>query len=154
MISSDTCFVINYPDAVAEAFDGEFVVVNLRTGTYFSLEATAAVLWPFVVDGTPVSDLKDALRVLFPDAPTDAQEHLNAWIEELVSHQLIRVGEPPKTRKMFAATGKPYQPPALGVHADLQDILLLDPVHDVDEAGWPMAAPQPQEPTTGPSSSG
>ena len=30
-----------------------------------------------------------------------------------------------------------YQPPVLETYADLQDILLLDPVHDVDETGWP-----------------
>lgn len=36
---------------------------------------------------------------------------------------------------------RPYQPPQVEAFNDLQDILLLDPIHDVDEAGWPMAAP-------------
>jgi hypothetical protein len=28
----------------------------------------------------------------------------------------------------------------LGVHPDMQDLLLLDPIHDVDEVGWPTPA--------------
>jgi hypothetical protein len=27
--------------------------------------------------------------------------------------------------------------PVLAVYTDMQDLLLLDPIHDVDEIGWP-----------------
>ncbi len=31
----------------------------------------------------------------------------------------------------------PFQIPVLDVYSDMQDLLLLDPIHDVDETGWP-----------------
>ena len=39
----------------------------------------------------------------------------------------------------------PFVAPELKRYADMQDLLLLDPVHDVDEKGWPnaLAAPLP-----------
>ena len=34
-----------------------------------------------------------------------------------------------------------YAAPKLATYSDLQDLLLLDPIHDVDETGWPAARP-------------
>jgi hypothetical protein len=33
--------------------------------------------------------------------------------------------------------GRPYSPPKLSAYTDMQELLLLDPVHEVDDAGWP-----------------
>ena len=37
-----------------------------------------------------------------------------------------------------------YEHPVLQKYTDMEDLLLLDPIHDVDEAGWP-ARKQPVE---------
>ena len=37
---------------------------------------------------------------------------------------------------------RPFQPPVLQKFRDMQDLLLMDPIHDVDEAGWPVAGDQ------------
>ena len=34
----------------------------------------------------------------------------------------------------------PYVPPVLEKFTDMQDLILLDPVHEVSERGWPHAA--------------
>jgi len=40
--------------------------------------------------------------------------------------------------------GTVFAPPVLEVYTDMQDLLLLDPIHDVDETvGWP--SPKPPE---------
>jgi hypothetical protein len=31
--------------------------------------------------------------------------------------------------------------PVLEKYTDMQELLLLDPIHDVEEAGWPKARP-------------
>ena len=33
----------------------------------------------------------------------------------------------------------PFVPPTLEKYTDMQDLVLLDPVHEVDERGWPHA---------------
>jgi hypothetical protein len=36
----------------------------------------------------------------------------------------------------------PFTPPVLGVYTDMQEFMLVDPVHQVDEAaGWPHVKP-------------
>ena len=42
--------------------------------------------------------------------------------------------EPSATRRAFAE-------PRVETFSDLQDLFLVDPIHDVDEAGWPHAKP-------------
>jgi hypothetical protein len=37
-----------------------------------------------------------------------------------------------------------FQPPTLESYNDMQDLLLLDPIHDVDDMGWPQKAPDAQ----------
>ena len=34
--------------------------------------------------------------------------------------------------------GTAFNPPVLSVYSDMEDLLLLDPIHDVDETGWPQ----------------
>jgi hypothetical protein len=35
-----------------------------------------------------------------------------------------------------------FNPPLLNKYSDMQELLLLDPIHDVDEAGWPKPVPE------------
>jgi hypothetical protein len=37
---------------------------------------------------------------------------------------------------------KPFTDPVIEIYTDLQDLLLLDPIHDVDDRGWPVFNPQ------------
>jgi hypothetical protein len=34
-------------------------------------------------------------------------------------------------------------PPRLVRHTDMEDLILLDPIHDVDDAGWPTRKTEP-----------
>ena len=42
------------PDVLDEVFDDEAVLVNLRTGRYYALDAAATVIWQAVVAGEPL----------------------------------------------------------------------------------------------------
>jgi hypothetical protein len=35
----------------------------------------------------------------------------------------------------------PFRVPVLNRYSDMADMLLLDPVHDVEESGWPVPKP-------------
>jgi hypothetical protein len=40
----------------------------------------------------------------------------------------------------------PYEPPVLNRYTDMQDLILLDPVHEVEDTGWPNPKAEPPEP--------
>lgn len=141
-------FGINYPNVVAEAFDGEWVIVNLATGTYFSLDGSAAVLWPHAIAGLTLEEFVERAGRIYPAAGPELSRDIEDFHEQLRAHSLVRpVDAEPTTDVDVSPSSNDYAAPRMGVHADLQDILLLDPVHDVDAAGWPVAAPVDDDPS-------
>lgn len=133
-------FSMRSPNVVADIVDNEVVAVNLESGTYFSLFHHAAWLWIAIVSGQPLGMIIGRVA----ERSSYSSQEVYAFVKELLAYDLI---EPLKANATFdpsiddlhAIPGAPYVPLTINVHRDLQDILLLDPVHDSDEAGWPEA---------------
>lgn len=145
-------FRINAPAAVSEVLDGEAVIMNLESGHYFSARALGGVLWEAIIAGASVPELAEAVANTWQsvDLPPPLQE----FVDKLLEHKLIVAdlarehsdAEPALAKALQLFAGRTYQEPALDVFTDMQDLLLLDPIHDVGEAGWPM----PMAPDSGP----
>jgi len=69
---------------------------------------------------------------------------VEAFIRELAGYNLI-VADPdgnPEATPAPATAELIYTPPVLSAYTDMEDLLQLDPVHDVDaESGWPVPRP-------------
>ena len=71
-------------------------------------------------------------------------EAVAEFLEQLRKHNLIT-----ETSAVRADAGPEpaadhrghWEPPMLSVYEDMKDLLLLDPIHDVDEQGWPARKP-------------
>lgn len=128
-------YVVKSRDIVAEDFEGEFVVLDLDTGRYYSLAGGAAVIWRGVVAGHSLETLCAGLA-----ASDSRRADAAAAIETLIGHNLIVAADDPASGPAeiaveFAATSGPYD---IEVFDDLADLLVADPIHDVDpKAGWP-----------------
>jgi hypothetical protein len=65
------------------------------------------------------------------------------FLRELEAEQLIAVVEGSSDEQSAAAepdvADVTFVPPKLEKYTDMQDIILLDPVHQVDNRGWPHA---------------
>jgi len=128
------------PNVVADIVDNEVVAVNLESGTYFSLFQQSAWLWIAIVSGQPVGTI---IELAAERSPYSSNE-IYAFVKDLLAHDLIEPVEASaipdsSIDNLPVMSGAPYGPLTINVHRDLQDILLLDPVHDSDEAGWPEA---------------
>jgi hypothetical protein len=124
---------IRTPQVVHETVDGEVVAIDFTTGSYFSLRGPAEAAWS-ALQGDATTDLTavvDAVGARFAD---DAEAgHVGAFLDHLVDEGLLeRAGE---------ATGQDGGTGALVAEkfTDMEELILLDPVHDVSEAGWPNA---------------
>ena len=137
---------INTPNVVSEQFEREIVAVNLESGCYFSLLGSAPTIWQQLeVGAVRVKDLLEAVIQAYDCTDIDASALTTNFLKQLLNQALIVPGEP---TERFIEDNKPsldtqptFEPPVLEVFTDLQDILLLDPIHDVDDAGWPIATP-------------
>ena len=63
-----------------------------------------------------------------------------ALVDELVREGILVSADEPGPAVLAPQNGtaaRRYEAPALAKFTDMQELLLLDPVHEVDEAGWP-----------------
>lgn len=137
-----------------EELDGETVIVDLSSGRYHAASGTALSIWSALAAGATVEEIIGALRVRHPRTPDDAEAAVTAFIGELVGAGLVIAdpqgphdppdptpSAPAQLRQDDTSGGDPWQPPRLESYDDLEDLLLLDPVHDVSVQGWPQVQP-------------
>lgn len=136
---------VNEPDVIHQLFDREVVVVDLRNGSYYSLSESGGMAWlAFGSGGASVDDVARLLTTLYALPHDVATRDLRAFIDELVGHDLFVACPSGGVAVDAASVATPtaaYSPPELRSYNDLQELFLLDPVHEVDAtAGWPQAA--------------
>lgn len=128
------------PSVVARVIDGEAILIAFETGTYFSARGSGAAIVERVLTPTPVS------RIIRAFTPTDSfpraeiTRHVLLFLQQLRDEGLV-VADAPRDdapdEQAQAPGGLRFEPPALEKYRDLEDLLVLDPIHDVDAAGWP-----------------
>lgn len=129
------------PDVVFEESDAEVVVVNLKDGVYYFLSGPAAFVWMAVHSGSTGQEVVSQISSL-GEVPESLSADVLGFLGRLIELGLlnsIRDSQKASQLPIPVAAYFPdgYRPPELETYADLQDILLLDPIHDVDETGWP-----------------
>ncbi len=120
----------NRPEVLDEVFDGEAVLVHLGTGRYYALSPAATQVWSALGAGVEWTQLAGAVDVAEPE--------LTDFVHRLVEDQLVSTdGDLPVRPDAVPAGG-----PSFEVFTDMQDLLLLDPIHDInlDGSGWPESA--------------
>ena len=129
------------PSVVHETIEGEVVIVNLDKGLYFSTDGVGAYVWGMVVAGRSVDEIHAWGAEAFADA--SVADDVDAFLADLRTNELVvEAAEAAGADEVdLGAVPATYARPALHVYADMEELLLLDPIHDVsDEAGWPHAA--------------
>jgi len=138
-MTSHAQWVINAPTAVSEIIDGELVVINLEKGSYYSSDGIGAYLWQCVEQRVERAAILAALTSGFGLTPEQARSDLESFFGALSQEGLIREAGPDDklTSDAPGVSGRACARPELKVYSDMQDLLLLDPIHDVGEEGWP-----------------
>ena len=128
------------PDVVHETIDGEAILINLATGTYFSLEGSGAEVWALFVKGATVDEAAATLAAAHGADETAVRAEVARLARDLAGHGLVsgQVAEVPAGAGSLGT----FVAPALGVFTDMEEFLLVDPIHEVEpEKGWPHVAP-------------
>jgi hypothetical protein len=122
------------PSVVHEQFGSESVVVNLDSGSYYSLDGSAGAIWRLVVAGASETQIVDRLGAALESAT-------RAFLEQLIAEAMVAPGS---AGSAGIADLPAEPPPDLGLplltkFTDMQELLQLDPIHEVDDIGWPAA---------------
>ena len=139
-------FRVNSPNVIHETIEGEVILIDLKTGTYYSLRDAGAAIWESLESGADEGEALVALGLRYEGSGEEMRDALRGLLAELEGEGLIRRDDDSAAiaeRPLHSRNGGPKAPfraPALEKHTDMQDLILLDPVHEVGAQGWPHPA--------------
>ncbi len=133
---------VNAAEVVHETIDGEAILIHLGTGTYYSMDGVGAELWALVAAGADRDGVIAASQQRYQGDPEHIRAGVDRLIDELLDQGLLVQGPPaPGADQPRLPAGQiPFSDPELHTYTDMQEFMLVDPLHEVDEAaGWPHA---------------
>src|SRR5689334_4223262 len=143
-------FRVNTPTVTHETIDGEAVIINLDSGNYYSLVEAGSFIWAVVERGASADDVQQLVQQTYHGDAGEIDRGVQELLAQLQQENLIVPveGAPDDEHIEVLPSNngheKPlFNAPSLNKFSDMQELLLLDPIHDVDEAGWPKPVPEP-----------
>ena len=138
-------FCVSTKNAIAETIEGEVIIIHLGTGAYYSLRDAGAEIWAAIEQGATRSEIVDWLETRYEGTEEEMDAAVGRVVDELRVEGLVenasedgRPSPPPPVTD--GAARKEFSAPSLEKHTDMQDLILIDPVHEVEARGWPYTA--------------
>jgi hypothetical protein len=143
-MSPDARYRLNGPTVACQVIEGEAIIIHFEKGTYYSSDAVGALIIQLIQDQIPVEEIIRRIEARSTGDQEAIRSSVSGFVEELRQEDLISPVDPAP-----AVTSAPYDvarrgeepfvAPLLKRFDDLQDILVLDPIHDGDQPAWPVA---------------
>lgn len=145
---------LNAPDVMQETVDGEVIIVNVATGIYYSLAGAGAAIWSDLLQGCDETTIAGRIAALGGATLDVVAGEVSRFIAELrAENLLVPAGDAPDAQDAAAPAAPagsdpaaapfteglcPFVPPTLARYSDMEELLLVDPIHEVQPAGWPL----------------
>ena len=135
-------FKVSSQEIVHETIEGEVVIVNLENGFYYSSDKLGSVVWKFVESGCTYGQILEVLSAKYPQNRAEIEESVARMIGELRDEGLIVSAQDGPAADSAVVDSADmgeaeFEPPSLQKHKDMKDLLLVDPIHEVEDSGWP-----------------
>jgi hypothetical protein len=140
-------FRINSPQVITETIDGEAIMINLSTGNYYSVAGSGAEVCGFLEHGADVEAILETLSRGYDASRETIAKAVRDLVADLEREGLIVPldgDSPPLVAAAENGARRPFETPRLEKYTDMQDLVHHDPVHEVDERGWPHVQPAAQ----------
>lgn len=139
-----TYYFLDQKSLSYEDFGGEMVAINFDTGKYYGLTGTALAIWNLLIRPRTEEEIVAALEQQYVETDESIAANTRGFLDILKAEGLlIALDAVTDLQPAAADTKQAFTIPALEVHSDLQELIMLDPVHDADpEHGWPVRKEQ------------
>lgn len=134
-------------NVIHEVMDGETMLVRLDSGNYYNMNVTGGQIWALVEQGASKDQMVSFLSNLYGIEKNKIEEPIDTFLKYLIVEELV-IPKPPSGNpspslpdELQKAAGT-FEPPQLNKYSDMQELLILDPIHEVSDAGWPNPKPQ------------
>ena len=125
----------------ADYADGQYIVLNHVNGEYYSFDQASSSVLRALVSGCNPKSIIAVLEARY-EKECGVSEKINAFVEKLKASEIIIQDESDNVdAEVFLRDIKEQSMPDISfeVFTDVADLLMMDPIHEVDEeAGWPI----------------
>ena len=134
------------PRVIHETVAGETVIINMDSGRYYSLNPCGSFAWNALADGRSVAEVTDACVGAATENAATVVESVARFVDTLLAEGLVEAvvldeTDAPRTGALPPLVIEPasgtFEAPAMEIFTDMERLLLLDPLHEVDDRGWP-----------------
>ena len=142
-MDSKTRYRVDAQNVVHETIEGEVIVIHLLNGSYYSLGGSAPEIWEHLLRAASLGEIAGAIPArgaAEDEVSTAVEEFLAALLEDgLIVAEPAGNGVDPRDDDGAGAPRAEgaWVQPAFERYTDMKDFFLLDPIHEVDAAGWP-----------------
>jgi len=134
-------YCTDLPNVMHEMIDDEVVVVNLESGAYYSLDGTGGQIWSLLDgEGRSMENLIAEVTKMYQGEREHISSEVTKFIQQLQDENIINItsGEDVADHAVDGVKPSlPFEAPALQKYTDMESMLLVDPIHEVTDAGWP-----------------
>ena len=137
---------INTPKVAHQTIDQETIIIDFESGAYYSINGVGSLVWESVAKGMSVKQIIDLITQRYSGQREIIEQEVKDFLEELRNETLL-VTKKDSTSTYLSSENGPiytsverlsYTSPSFQKYTDMQDLLLLDPIHEVDDEGWPV----------------
>jgi hypothetical protein len=131
-------YQLNTPQVIFEAFDDEVLVIDFDSGRYFSMRGSAFDIWKMILAGCDGPTMCVRLAAHHGASLLAVQAAVHDHLGRLAAEGLIVAGQGEAANGACDLVGAgAFEAPVMEQFTDMQELLLLDPIHEVDQTGWP-----------------
>ena len=128
-----------------DRLEDEVIIINVATGSYYSGSGPAADIWSLFVQGTSLPEAARKLASVYSCNEGDVLQDVDRCVSFLLERGLLRTSD--QTAPAMADLVLPqsvrtgWSVPDFDEYTDMWDLIKLDPIHETDDVGWPIAKP-------------
>ena len=136
---ANSFYKINSELVEHERLNGEVIIISFSSGKYFSLSGSAADIWTLSVEGISFPALITTLsaRWQIDIEVKEIMEFLAECVHEGIV-DLTKVGTSTISELPEDLDRSNWNTPKLMIFGNLQDLIMVDPVHDASLIDWPV----------------
>ncbi len=117
---------------IHQYLEDEVIVANLDAGIYYSIRGSGTVVWQLLLAGCSINEIESRFKQKYGPIPS-----LVPFIEQLVEEELLIKKESASSSIPSVLLPAVFETPSLERYDEMKNLLMLDPIHEVDEQGWP-----------------
>lgn len=141
--SSKKSYKLNHSRIACELMDGEYVIIDFDTGSYFNTDRISSWILYSLVNSKSLDEIIANLKEQYGSVQGDMVSYVMDFIEDLLDNSIIEVVNDTEPASSYGnpkdvSLPNEFTQPLLNKYTDLQELLLLDPIHEVaPDTGWP-----------------